>query len=448
MIPTRVGRAILVMVPSVLLLYAYSTGPDPRYTAAPGDDKLACTACHNTSPLNSGGGNVKINFANGQTYTPGVAQTFSIVITDAVSRVYGFQMTARLESNLTNGQAGDFTAGAQQIVLCDNNTFKGVNSVCPGNAPVQFIEHGQPFLTNTISVKWTPPATDAGNVHLYIAANAANGDNNYTGDHIYTADYVLTPQTASGGGAAPTIALVQCAGGFNPKAGLTSGTWLEIFGTGLSTTTRTWGGDDFKGSNAPTTLDGVSVTVNGIPAYVAYVSPGQINVQAPDDSSIGPGMQVQVTNASGKSNTMPLQKSALAPALLAPGAFIVDGKQYVVAQFQDQTYVGRTGLIGGLSFRPAKPGEVITIYAIGCGPVTPATPAGTIASGLTALQNPPTFRFGNTTATVPYAGLVAGLVGLYQFNVVVPNVLPGDVALAVDIGGVSANPGLFITVGQ
>ena len=32
-------------------------------------------------------------------------------------------------------------------------------------------------------------------------------------------------------------------------------------------------------------------------------------------------------------------------------------------------------------------------------------------------------------------GLVAGLVGLYQFNVVVASVLPGDVALVVDIGG-------------
>jgi uncharacterized protein (TIGR03437 family) len=156
-----------------------------------------------------------------------------------------------------------------------------------------------------------------------------------------------------------------------------------------------------------------------------------------------------VTNASVKSNTMPLTKSALAPALLAPGVFIVDGKQYVVAQFTDlTTYVGRTGLVAGLTFRPAKPGDTVVIYAIGCGPVTPATPAGTIAAGLTALQNTPTFRFGNATATVPYAGLVAGLVGLYQFNVVVPNVPPGDVALTADIGGVSANSGLFITVGQ
>ena len=87
---------------------------------------------------------MKIDFANGQTYTPGVAQTFSIVITDAVARVYGFQLTARLASNLSNGQAGDFTAGPQQIVICEDNSLKGASSPCRPNSPVQFIEHSAP----------------------------------------------------------------------------------------------------------------------------------------------------------------------------------------------------------------------------------------------------------------------------------------------------------------
>ena len=49
MFKSRIGRAILAMAPSVVLLYAYATGPEPRHTAAPGDDKLACTTsgCHN-----------------------------------------------------------------------------------------------------------------------------------------------------------------------------------------------------------------------------------------------------------------------------------------------------------------------------------------------------------------------------------------------------------------
>jgi uncharacterized protein (TIGR03437 family) len=184
-------------VSSAALIFGYATGPDPRYTGAPGDDPKACTSsgCHSDHALNSGGGNVVVNFPGGLNYTPGVQQTLTIVITDSVAKVWGFQMTARLDSNLSGGQAGDFTAGAQQFVLCENSSFK-TSKGCPANAPVQFIEHSNPFTKNTITVTWTPPATDVGGVHIYVAANAANGDGNNTGDHIYTANYALTPKAA------------------------------------------------------------------------------------------------------------------------------------------------------------------------------------------------------------------------------------------------------------
>jgi uncharacterized protein (TIGR03437 family) len=67
---------------------------------------------------------------------------------------------------------------------------------------------------------------------------------------------------------------------------------------------------------------------------------------------------------------------------------------------------------------------------------------------LARLQPEPVFRLGNTVATLQYAGLTPGLVGLYQFNVVVPAMAPGDYPLTIDAGGVPANSGLFITVGQ
>jgi uncharacterized protein (TIGR03437 family) len=50
--------------------------------------------------------------------------------------------------------------------------------------------------------------------------------------------------------------------------------------------------------------------------------------------------------------------------------------------------------------------------------------------------------------TLQYAGLTPGLIGLYQFNVVIPTLAPGDYALTVETGGVAANSGLFITLGQ
>jgi len=189
---------MVVMVSSAALIFGYATGPDPRNTGAPGDGDLkacATSGCHSDHALNSGGGNVVVTFPDGLTYTPGVRQTLTIVITDSVAKVYGFQMTARLDSNLAKAQAGDFTGGADQVVLCENSSFKGSKG-CPANFPVQFIEHTKPFITTSTTVIWTPPATDLGGVHIYVAANAANNDGNNTGDHIYTANYALTPKAA------------------------------------------------------------------------------------------------------------------------------------------------------------------------------------------------------------------------------------------------------------
>ncbi len=84
-----------IVVPAALV-FAYATGPDPRYTGAPGDSPQACASsgCHvgpnNANNLNTGGGKVVVNFPDGQTYTPGAQQTFTVVITDPAARGYGF----------------------------------------------------------------------------------------------------------------------------------------------------------------------------------------------------------------------------------------------------------------------------------------------------------------------------------------------------------------------
>lgn len=433
------------------LLCAHSEGPDQRHTAAPGDDPKACASsgCHVGTAVNGGGGSVSVSFANGQTYIPGQQQSLTVKVTDSKAIVYGFQMSARLASDPANGQAGSFTAASGQIVICDDGSFKGTNG-CSSRAPVQFIEHNTPNPTGTWTVTWTPPATNMGNVIIYIAGNAANGNKTESGDHIYTANYTLTPAVA---GTKPTISDggIVSASAFNPRAGVASGTWLEIFGSNISPTTRGWGGADFSGSNAPTTLDGVQVTINGKSAYVDYVSPGQVNVQVPDDAATGP-VQLIVKNSAGQSNAVTVQKSAVAPALLAPAVFNVGGKQYVVATFASSpsTYVGKPGLISGLIFKPAQAGDIITIYGIGFGPVDTNTPAGQIAPASSHLLTKPNFLFGETagdlTCTGCYYGLAPGAVGLYQFNVKVPAAGSGDVPLKVDLGGVSTNQTLFITL--
>jgi len=85
----RLVATIACVALSAELIFAYATGADPRHTGAPGDDAQACatSGCHTGTALNGGGGNVVVNFQNGQTYTPGAQQTFTMVIMDSRARV-------------------------------------------------------------------------------------------------------------------------------------------------------------------------------------------------------------------------------------------------------------------------------------------------------------------------------------------------------------------------
>jgi uncharacterized protein (TIGR03437 family) len=167
----------------------------------------------------------------------------------------------------------------------------------------------------------------------------------------------------------------------------------------------------------------------------------------PDGVPIGSGVAVAVTNQQGTSNSYLLTTSDLAPALLAPPAFSISGKQYVAATLPTATttFVLPTGAIAGVASRPASVGEVITLYGIGFGPVSPSTPAGTIATQAASLTNQVTVQFGTVPAVVQYAGLAPGFVRLYQVNVTVPAVSAGDWPLVVQLNGTKVPQTLYIT---
>jgi uncharacterized protein (TIGR03437 family) len=450
---------LLALVSSAAMAYEY--GPDPRYTAAPGDHPAACASagCHSNSltvdgPINVAGGAVTAMFSTGSSYTPGGSPiTITVNVTDPKNTHFGFQMTARLESNLTNGQAGDFTAGTNQIVLCDDGSPKIPGKSCPAASPVQFVEHAYPagsqVSTTPYSFTWTPPATNVGPVHFYVAGNAVNGDLKADGnDHVYTASYVLTPVLCPTG--TPSIDHVISAGAFGALTDFASGSWVEIYGSNFASNLWQWQGIDFNGANAPTSLAGINVSINGKPAYVWVVSSGQINAQAPADNATGQ-VKITVSSCLATSNPISIQKDLLAPGLLAPPSFSINGVQYLVAFHQDGTYVGNAGLINGFTFSPAKPGETLVTYGVGFGDVKKDSdgsniPPGTIAQTSNSLANPITFSFGSTPSTLQYKGLAGGYVGLYQFNVVVPNVANGDVPINVTLNSVALPQKLFLTV--
>ena len=235
---------------------------------------------------------------------------------------------------------------------------------------------------------------------------------------------------------------------FMGNSGFSSNTYIEIYGISLmATTPRIWAGADFNGSSAPTSLDGVSVTVNGRAAFIYYISPGQINVNTPDDTGTGP-VAIQVKSPLGLSNVVTVTRTLISPTLQTVPLWNIGGKQYVVALTPDfETYIGRAGMVSGVAFQPAKPGDVISIYALGCGPTSPPTQAGTVAAQGSPLAMPFTLNIGGVPATVSFAGMVGGTIGLYQFNVIIPNVASGDQPIELIVNGVSNNQNLYIVIG-
>jgi uncharacterized protein (TIGR03437 family) len=139
-----------------------------------------------------------------------------------------------------------------------------------------------------------------------------------------------------------------------------------------------------------------------------------------------------------------------APGLLAPASFNVGGNQNVVALFPDgATYVLPPGSIAGVTSRRARAGDVITLYGIGFGAVTPAIPAGQIVGQLNTVAAPFHLLFGQAEATLKYDGLAPNAIGLYQFNVEVPNVTPSDaVPVTFTLAGVAGTQTVYISVGN
>lgn len=229
------------------------------------------------------------------------------------------------------------------------------------------------------------------------------------------------------------------------------GTWVEIYGSNLAPDTREWAGSDFTGNNAPTSIEGVEVSIGGQKAFIDYVSatPGQVNAQLPSNIAAGGTLQLTVTNATAASAPFNITVNTVEPGLLAPASFEIGGKQYVVALLPDgATYILPAGAVPGVASRPAQAGDTITLYGIGFGSVIPDTPAGEIVTQSNQLSLPLQILFGQTPAQLTYAGLAPNFVGLYQFNVVVPSVASSDlVPLTFNLGGVAGTQTLYIAVG-
>jgi uncharacterized protein (TIGR03437 family) len=220
------------------------------------------------------------------------------------------------------------------------------------------------------------------------------------------------------------------------------GGWVSIYGTNLAAGTAVWNGD------FPTSLGGTSVTINGKPAYLSYVSAGQINLQAPDDTATGV-VSVVVTTAVGAAT------STVALNPYSP-SFSLRDSMHVTAiilrsdgsgAFGDGAYdiLGPTGDCFGYPTVGAKPGDVVELFGVGFGPTNPAVAAGKAYSGAAPITQPFALYINNVPVTPLFVGMSSA--GLYQINLIVPSGLgAGDVPITAWVGQVTTQKNILFSL--
>jgi uncharacterized protein (TIGR03437 family) len=345
-----------------------------------------------------------------------------------------------------SGQSGD-TGTTLPSPLIVTLTFQGGVGI-PG-IPVTFaVTSG----SATLSLAMT--STDAsGNAAVAVTLGATPGPVVITASapgvppvqFNLTAISAIPLPTISAGG------IIGAGGSTPPVTQLSPGGFATIFGSNFAPA------GTFAQAPAgpwPTELGGVCVMVNGVAAFVTFASPTQINFQVPA-VPVNASVNVQVRSNCGASNE--LQSAVQSAATLAATPEFLywlksaNGSNPVVAvDAVTGAYIGAAGLISGVTFTPAKPGEILTVYGVSFGPTNPAAVPGTPPSGSAQSIYTAAVALGTVNldpSAIFYAGVSPGTAGLYQLNIQVPTPLAdGDYPLVLTLGSFATPAGGFITV--
>ena len=254
--------------------------------------------------------------------------------------------------------------------------------------------------------------------------------------------YILSGSFVSSGGTAPSIAK----GGVAPVGSsvntIQPGEWVSIYGSNFASSTSEWNG------NFTTALGNVSVTIDGRNAYLSYVSPNQINVQAPDDTATGPVPVVVTTPAGAVTSSVNL-------APVAPSFLLLDTRHVagiILRSDGSGAYgnggydiLGPTGTSLGYATVAAKAGDSVELFALGLGPTSPVVNAGEPFSGAAPTTGTVKLRINGTVVSTAFTGLSGA--GLYQINFTVPmNLGTGDLPVEAAVESMPTPSGIVISL--
>jgi uncharacterized protein (TIGR03437 family) len=189
-----------------------------------------------------------------------------------------------------------------------------------------------------------------------------------------------------------------------------------------------------------TSLNGVSVQIDGQAAPLVYISQNELTVQVPYEAALGANKTVAITNGTNSASTT-IQDTA-------PGIFTADGSG--TGQAAALNLAAGTGVFTlNSSTTPAKIGDTLILYLTGEGnynaqPISGTTNTGYIVQSsvnpLPQLNPLPTVSIGGVDASagVTFAGPIVGsMLGLLEIEVTVPagSATGAAVPVVVTIGG-------------
>ncbi|HXP85573.1 MAG TPA: IPT/TIG domain-containing protein [Bryobacteraceae bacterium] len=353
----------------------------------------------------------------------------NLYISDATSSAIRKVTFGATPPGLSVSAASLYFAGS---TLHNTGAPSQILSVSTAGPPLSFTitpstTSGGPWL-GTSTITGTTPSGMTVSVDIYAGTTTALPPGTYKGAFTITpttpgyttsvtvpVTLVLSATVPANPPAISTTNGILNAASNQPGTGIVPNSYVTIKGTNLASTTDTWN-SSIVGGQLPTSLDGVTVTFEGRPGYISYISPTQINVLVPQIDLGSASVSVSNNGALGQSSSQTVGVNQYSPAF-----FLFSGSTQAIATRQDYSYAAKAGTIAGLTTTPAKPGDVLILWGTGFGATTPATLPGYVTPSDRAYSTTPvTVTINNVPATVYGAALAPGFAGLYQVAIQVP----------------------------
>jgi uncharacterized protein (TIGR03437 family) len=431
-----------------------STGPGSASTCSG-----TCSLSSPGQPISATGGPGSVSVTATASWTA-VAVDNWIHLTSSPTNTGNSTVTFTVDANTLGPRNGTLSIGNQTYTIFQNGTPTGTTAGCAyliqsstvQNVPAGGTTSGLIQVVTAQNCDWKSSTTTAwitlrsgtsstGNGAVAYTVPQNDSANSRSGSIVIAGQNVVVNQAAGTTTPAPGAPVISAGGVVNtasyasggpPNGRLAQGSFFSIYGSTVGPETPV----QATTYPLPTTLGGVSVQItSGSAKYSAplvFVYKGQINAILPSNVPVGNG-QMTVTY-----NGLTSQPADIVVAKTSLGIFFqrVNGRDLAIAQ----NVKSQTDYPLNLADTPAKPGQIVILWATGMGPISGADNTAPGAVGdMTGV--PVTITVGGVTAQRLYAGRQAETAAVDNIYFTVPQGtgFGCQVPVVVTGGGTPAN---------